>query len=354
VFGGERRRALGAVADVVDMEGSAVVRACERHGVPWHLVKGVSDLADGTGKADIQQNIAAVSTRVAEAVVAGLAPPRVGVGDLLRFVKVEHSLFSLPLLFAGAWLGGGGIVSLRVLGLIVLAGVGARTLGMAMNRILDRRLDAANERTAGRELPSGRMPVGAAIGVAVAGLAAYLAACAALNPLCLKLSPVPAVPLLLYPLLKRFTSLCHFGIGLCMALAPLCAFVAAAGHLHFSIEVVLLAVFAFCWISGFDIIYALQDIASDRRTGVRSIPASLGPARAQAVAAAVHGVAVGSACWLWYRVGGGALPGIALAVSIVGFGLAYCPRVPLPTRFFPMSVVAGVAGSIVPLLGDVG
>jgi 4-hydroxybenzoate polyprenyltransferase len=139
-----------------------------------------------------------------------------------------------------------------------------------------------------------------------------------------------------------------------MALAPLCAFVAAAGHLHFSAEMVLLAVFAFCWISGFDIIYALQDVASDRETGVRSIPGSLGAARAQAVAAAVHALAVGAMCWLWYRVGGGPLPGAAVAVSIVGFALAYCPRVPLPTRFFPVSVIAGVAGAIVPLLGDVG
>ena len=358
VFDDDRRVQLARRADVVDMEGSAVAGVCRSHGVGAYLLKGVSDRADGSGKADIRRNIEAVSARLAEAVAGELgrlgAPRRTTPGALARFVKIEHSLFSLPLLFAGAYLGAGGRwPSLWTLVWIALAGVGARTLGMAMNRILDRRLDALNERTAGRELPSGRMGLAAACGIAAAALLLYLLACAALGPICLVLSPVPAVALIAYSLLKRFTSLCHFGIGLCLALAPLGAFVAASGTVGFTAEVLLLAVFTFCWMSGFDIIYGLLDIESDRATGVRSVPAALGSARAQVVAAGIHVVSAGAAAGLWWLVGAGALPGLALAVTVGGFVVAYWPGLPIAARFFPTSAVVGIAASMIPLLGDV-
>ncbi len=141
---------------------------------------------------------------------------------------------------------------------------------------------------------------------------------------------------------------------MCLGLAPLGAFVAASGGLDFSREVVLLSVFTFFWISGFDIIYALQDIESDRETGVHSIPAKLGCARAQLVAAACHLVAFGALAWLWFLTGRSALSGLALMVAAGAFLLAYWPRVPLPTRFFPISAVAGVAGALVLLLGGIG
>jgi len=359
VFQPDRRSRLAQVADVVDMEGLAVAAACARHGVPVCVLKGVSDLAGPSGREDIRKNIERVSARLAEEVVSGLsrlAPPGgTMLARMARFIKIEHSLFSLPLLFAGAWLGAGGAwPPVDVLVLIALAGVGARALGMAMNRILDRRLDALNVRTAGRELPSGRMSLAAACGVAGAGLGTYLLACAGLGRLCLILSPVPAVPLVTYSMLKRFTSLCHFGIGVCMSLAPLGAFVAASGSLAFGGEVLLLAVFAFCWISGFDIIYGLLDIESDRAIGVRSIPAALGGARAQVVAAAVHLVAAAAVVWLWRLVGGGVLSGAALLVAIVGFAAAYWPRLPVRVRFFPTSAIVGIAASMVPLLGELG
>ena len=357
VFQEDRRARLARWADVVDMEAWAVADACRRHGLVPHVLKGVSDSADRLGKADILANIDRVSARLADVVVPGLerlAPSgRTGLPELMRFTKVEHSLFSLPLLFAGAWLGAGGSwPSAWVLVLIALAGVGARTLGMAMNRILDRDLDALNERTARRGLPSGRLSLPAAYGVAGAGLALYLLACAGLGPICLILSPVPAVPLLTYSLLKRFTSLCHFGIGVCMAMAPLGAFVAASGGLAFRAEVLLLALFAFCWISGFDVIYALLDVESDRATGVRSLPVALGAARAQHVAAAVHLVAAAATTWLWWLVGGGLLPGIALLVTIGGFAAAAWRSLPVPVRFFPLSGVVGIAASMIPLLGE--
>ena len=356
VFGGERKTWLAAHADVVEMEGAAVVEACRQHAVPCTLLKGVSDLANDGGRAELHRNIRDVSEILAQRVMAGLdSLPHQG-GSLLakvaNFVKVEHTIFSLPLLFAGAWIGAGGrMPSLGALGLIALAGLGARALGMAMNRILDRRLDLLNRRTAGRELPSGRMSPAQAWGVAGAGLFVYLVACAALGPLCLRLSPIPAVVLISYSLLKRFTSLCHFGIGLCLALGPLGAYVAVSGGTTTNSAIVLLALFTFCWISGFDIIYALQDLEADRRNGVHSIPAVLGNIRAQLVAALVHAVAVAALVRLWWIGGAGMLAGLALLFAICNFGLAYYQKVPLHVRFFPVSAIACIAGALIPLLG---
>ena len=356
VFRRDRRAALAARADVVDMEGFAVADACRRHGAGLTMLKAVSDLADEAGRADIQANIDVLSVRLADVVAAGLDQPNVRPGlasRVLSFAKVEHSIFSLPLLFAGAYLGAGGAwPAWQVLALIAAAGVGGRTLGMAANRIFDRKLDAANPRTSRRELPSGRMSLTAALAVAAGGAALYVLACAALGPVCLRLSPIPAACLIGYSLLKRMTVLCHFGIGLCMALAPLGAFVASAGNTAFSLEILLLAAFAFCWISGFDIIYALQDIDADRRTGVRSIPAAIGAAGGQFVAAGVHLLAVVALALLCVLVGAGPLPTAAAAVAVAAFVAGYWPRLPLAARFFPTSAIAGVAGAVVPLLGE--
>lgn len=356
VFGGSRRAELAARADLVDMEGYAVARAAAGRGVPCSLIKAVSDAADDGGREALRRNIDGVSRRLAAVLAPALRPGEAArpglLGRLLRLVKVEHTVFSLPLLFGGAWLAaGGGMPPWRVLGLIALAGVGARALGMSANRILDRDLDARNARTAGRELAAGTMNVRAAYLLAAASLAVYLLAAAALGPVCLMLAPAPAVLLLGYSLLKRFTPLCHFGIGACMAAAPLGAWVAVTGNVLFSREVGLLAAFAFFWISGFDIIYALQDMESDRRTGVRSLPAALGSAGAQVVAALVHAAAMAALVGLWRLQGGGMLAGAALAVAAGAMVAAYVPAIPLPARFFPVSAVAGVAGAVIPILG---
>jgi len=354
VFQADRRTALAERADVVDMEGAAVATVCDARGMRCYMLKGVSDLADHTGKHDIKKNIAAVSAAVARAAVAGLdAPPAPTLlTSVMNFTKIEHTIFSLPLLFSGAWLGAGRRwPGWGVLVLIALAGVGARCLGMAMNRILDRDLDAKNQRTANRELPTGRISLGGAWAIASAGLGVYLVACWALGPLCLMLSPVPAIPLIAYSLLKRFTNLCHFGIGLCLGLAPLGAFIAASNSLALNHEVILLALFAFCWISGADIVYALMDIDSDRKTGVHSIPVSLGAGGAQVVAAGVHVAAIGCLVSLWLALGGGVLPCAAVAVAALALGTGYVQRIPIGLRFFPIFAIAGVSGSLVPLLG---
>lgn len=269
---------------------------------------------------------------------------------ILRFTKVEHTAFSIPLILAGAWMGGNGKwPSMRILMLIVLAAIGARIFGMAFNRIFDREIDALNPRTADRELPSGAMDLLTALCVALGGLAIYLAACIALGRWCVVLSPVPLIPLMGYSLLKRFTPFCHFGIGLCLALAPLGAFVAAAGHPWFSKDVIMFSAFVFFWLSGADIIYALLDIESDRQTGIQSIPARLGAHRAQIVSALAHCLALG---WLLALVGPDvATPaGFAYGITLVLFLLMYMPFIPIPSRFFPVATFAGIAGAVTAIL----
>ncbi|WP_372795011.1 UbiA-like polyprenyltransferase, partial [Pontiella sp.] len=311
VFQPERKKELSKYGELVDMEGYAVARVCEEHSIPCILLKGVTDFGDVNGKEDIQKHIAPVSETVADAVfqcLEGLQgegatteqdAPSTFWQKIHSFTKVEHTVFSLPLLFAGAWIGAGGMPSIKALLLITLAGVGARTFGMAVNRIFDKNIDAENPRTKNRELASGTLSMVQGWGVATAGLVFYFAACFLLGPLVLKLSLFPLIPLAVYSLLKRFTPLCHYGIGVCLAVAPMASYIAVADSVDFPPSLILLALFAFFWISGFDIIYALMDIEFDRAHGVRSVPAALGARGAQLVAAFTHIVSFALLVMLW-------------------------------------------------------
>jgi 4-hydroxybenzoate polyprenyltransferase len=204
------------------------------------------------------------------------------------FVRIEHTLFSLPLLLAGVFSAPGPALPAGRWALIAVAAVGARTAAMALNRLIDRRLDALNPRTRARELPAGRMKTAEALALLAASAAAYLVACAALGPWFLRVSPVPLAVFALYPYLKRFTPLCHFGVGAALALAPLAGFAAAHPALERFPAALWLAGFALAWVSGFDVIYATLDEESDRALGVRSMVVWLGRDRALAVAALLH------------------------------------------------------------------
>ena len=221
--------------------------------------------------------------------------------DVLSFVKLEHTLFSIPVLLAGAFLGAGGVPPLEPLLWILVAGTGARTFAMSINRILDRHIDARNPRTASRELPAGRMGLPTAWIVAAAGLAVFYLAVFRLPPLCWKLSPIPLVIFVVYPLLKRFTSLAHFGVGAALAFGPIGAYVAVTGTLESWGSVHWLALFTWLWVAGFDVIYATLDEDFDRKEGLHSLPASLGRARALAVAGVVHVAAFAALTWLTAR-----------------------------------------------------
>ncbi|MGH7442880.1 MAG: 4-hydroxybenzoate octaprenyltransferase [bacterium] len=212
------------------------------------------------------------------------------------FIKLEHTLFSLPLLFAGAalsrsWLGWPLIEWWR-LGFIVLAGAGARTSALALNRLLDRALDARNPRTAGRELPSGKLTIAQGWAVAAAGAALYLGAAAALAPWLLWLSPLPLLVFVAYPLMKRFTWTCHFGVGLGLALAPLGGALGYDPHDFPAMPVLWLALFTFCWVSGFDVLYATLDEEFDKTEGLHSVPSRLGTGTAQDLGLVLHGSAI--------------------------------------------------------------
>ena len=270
---------------------------------------------------------------------------------VLQFTKIEHTAFSLPMIFSGAYLGAGSrLPKLSALLLIFLAALGARIFGMAFNRIFDRRIDALNPRTAQRELPSGSMTVMTALAIAFGGLLLYLTACALLGGYCLILAPIPLIPLLGYSLLKRFTSLCHLGIGICLALAPLGAYIAAAGNLIFTFTIILFSLFVFLWMSGSDIIYAILDINSDRRNKIYSLPARLGKTKALRVSGSLHAVALACLALVLLTSGAGAMGWFFLGLTTVIMILLYVPAIPIGTRFFPISTLAGIAGAMVPLV----
>jgi 4-hydroxybenzoate polyprenyltransferase len=270
----------------------------------------------------------------------------------LKFTKIEHTAFSLPLVIAGSWIATQGrSPGLPLLLLIVTAAAGARIFGMSLNRIFDRSIDARNPRTASRELPSGRMSMRMALAVALIGLGVYFTACTILGGWCLVLSPVPLIPLLGYSLLKRFTSLCHFGIGLCLALAPLGAYVATTGGIRFSSGIILFAVFVFFWLSGADIIYSALDLENDLTQGIRSLPAQVGPRNALAISAVCELIAFGALAAVYIVSGCGVASTAALLLTAAAMALMLFPAIPAALRFFPISTAAGVFAAFVPILG---
>jgi 4-hydroxybenzoate polyprenyltransferase len=215
------------------------------------------------------------------------------------FVKIEHTLFSLPMIYAGMAFGlfatssAGGhspsVMTLLQSGIFILiAATGARTVGFALNRIIDRHIDAKNPRTANRDLPSGRMSLKEAYGVLVTALIVYFASAAMLNTLCLELSPIPLAVFAIYPFMKRFTVFAHFGVGASLALGPLGGYFAVRPTLEGSLPVILLSLFTWCWVSGFDIIYATADENFDKKEGLHSMPSRFGSERALQISAVIH------------------------------------------------------------------
>ena len=211
-----------------------------------------------------------------------------------NFVKIEHTLFSLPVIYSGVALASPDrFPPWGLLLLILVAATGARTAAFALNRIIDRHIDARNPRTAVRELPSGTLGLAQALAVLAAGTVVYLAAAWAIAPICLALAPAPLAVFVIYPLMKRFTPLAHFGVGLALALGPAAGWFAVTLAFRDLQPILLLFGFTFFWVAGFDIIYATQDMEADRREGLHSIPAALGDRRAIQVSGLLHIAAFG-------------------------------------------------------------
>lgn len=257
-----------------------------------------------------------------------------------EYLKIEHTLFALPLIYAGALLAEPPLIP-RTAVLILIAATGARTTALGLNRILDRRLDAQNPRTADRALPAGRITLRAALLVAAVAFMVSLAAAWAISPRCLLISPIPLLAFVGYPLLKRFTRWAHLGLGLTLALGPLCGFYAVALEWRGFFPIAMLAAFTAFWSAGFDILYATLDEDSDRRTGTFSLPAAVGSRRALQVAAGLHVLAFCSLMILFSTSLHGALSGMFFALAGVLFLVQHRLRHHVNFAFFQVNSVLG-------------
>lgn len=201
-------------------------------------------------------------------------------------IRVEHTLFALPFAYATLFLVAGGWPRAHDFIWITVAMVSARTVGMALNRIIDAKIDQKNPRTVGRAIPAGRLSSPKAwvfTGVA-AGIFVY--AVFQLNPVCRWLWPIPLAAMTFYPYAKRFTPFAHLFLGLVYVMIPAGIWLAVTGQL--SPIAVVLGIGAGLWVAGFDIIYACQDVETDRREKLHSMPADFGIPRALVVARWFH------------------------------------------------------------------
>ncbi|MFZ0473083.1 MAG: UbiA-like polyprenyltransferase [Bacteroidales bacterium] len=209
--------------------------------------------------------------------------------DYLSLVKFSHTVFALPFALVGYFLGATKEAygfDLRTFLLMLACMVFARSAAMAFNRYADYRYDSLNPRTATREIPSGRISKRNALVFVIISSLLFITATALLNRLTLVLSPVALIVILGYSYTKRFTPLCHLILGLGLSLAPIGAYIAVTGT--FALLPVIYSGIVLTWVSGFDIIYAMQDEKFDRQTGLYSIPAVTSPRKALLISAALH------------------------------------------------------------------
>jgi 4-hydroxybenzoate polyprenyltransferase len=203
-----------------------------------------------------------------------------------EMIKFEHSIFVLPFAFTGLFIAADGSPSMSDLLWITVAMVGARSLAMTLNRLLDHTIDSHNPRTAGRALPAGKIKRGEAWFFAFISLTLLLLGVYRLAPICRYLWPPLVLLFFLYPYMKRFTWASHFILGICLGLAPVAAWIAVTGSMVSPIW--LLGAAVALWAAGFDIIYACQDIEVDRRLKLFSLPSRFGPGNSLVTARFLH------------------------------------------------------------------
>ena len=218
--------------------------------------------------------------------------------ELREMIKFQHSLFALPFAFTSVLVAADGLPPWRVLLLVVACMVAARTAAMTFNRIVDRRFDAANPRTAQRALPAGRVSLAGAWTLFAVATAAFLVAAACINRVTAWLAPAALVVILGYSLAKRVTPATHALLGLALSIAPLGAWLAVRGR--FDPEVLLLCLGVLSWTAGFDMLYACQDVDFDRKAGLHSLPARIGVRRSLHVSTALHAFSVAALAGFGY------------------------------------------------------
>ena len=237
-------------------------------------------------------------------------------------VKFAHTVFAMPFAMVGF------VYGLRyaplhnprwpyiVLVQVILCMVFARNAAMGFNRWADRRIDAENPRTAGREIPAGKIPARHALWFVAVNALLFVATAATINRLAAILSPVALSVILVYSYCKRFTPLAHLVLGLSLGIAPVGAYIAVTGRI--ALEPCILSLLVMTWCGGFDIIYALQDAAFDRERGLHSIPARFSARTALALSCGLHAVSVAALLWFasccpgsaWFWTGAGIFTGL--------------------------------------------
>ena len=221
----------------------------------------------------------------------------------LSLIKFAHTVFALPFALLAFFIGLKTLhiqINWLVFLYILLCMVFARSAAMAFNRYVDRHIDAKNKRTVIREIPSGVIKPLSALTMVVVMSAAFMVTAFLINPLCFYLSPLALLVILGYSYTKRFTWLCHFILGLGLGLAPVGAYIAVTGKFDFL--PVMYGIMVMLWVSGFDILYALQDEEFDRQNGLHSVPARFGQEQAKKIAMTIHSLcAVMLFVITWYQ-----------------------------------------------------
>ena len=237
----------------------------------------------------------------------------------VSLVKFEHTIFALPFAYVGALLAVGGVPTAHDLLWVTVAMVGARSLAMALNRLIDAGIDARNPRTATREIPSGALSVGAVVGFCLASLFVFLVAVWQLKPLVHWLWPIPVAGFVVYPYLKRVTLLAHLWLGAVDGLAPMGAWIAIRGDLPWQAWALGGAVA--CWVAGFDLFYSLFDVEIDRAQGLHSWATRWGERGVFRGARVLHLLTV----WLLAAAGAGLDVGLLywIGIAVVAGLLSY-------------------------------
>ncbi len=217
-------------------------------------------------------------------------------GRFISLVKFEHTIFALPFAYVGAFLAVDGVPSAHDLLWITIAMIGARSLAMGLNRLVDAGIDARNPRTASRELPSGQLTEPQVALFCLVSLGVFLLAVWQLDPIVRWLWPIPVAGFVIYPYLKRFTWISHLWLGAVDGLAPMGAWIAITGDLPLAAW--LLGAAVACWVAGFDCFYSLLDLDFDRREGLKSVATGFGERGAFWTARIFHVATVGLLIWV--------------------------------------------------------
>lgn len=206
----------------------------------------------------------------------------------LNFIKVEHTLFSLPLIYAGVFLASESFPSVRLLLLVLFAAIFARISAMTANRIIDAEIDRRNPRTKAREIPSGKISYPKAYLILFISLTGYFGTAYLISEFCFYLSPIPIVVFIFYPYMKRFTYFAHFGVGLGLSMGPLGGWFAVKNSFENITPGALLSLFTLFWATSFDIIYSTLDEEFDRVNNLKSFPVKFGKKKALFYSVVLH------------------------------------------------------------------